>query len=650
MASTRNQFNGHGHRPLTPTPPHHYAPSTIHSHDESMMQIDSANHPEPAYHTSLHMPSSDPFGLGIPVLDATLGAGPSQHPPNHGRRALQGYEIVEGWKQDAAGKYYYQEQHARMEEVDSQGEPLEAPPAPMLDEYGDEIPEPLPGYTTPPPRPMRRRPASIASTPPIPPSNGGWMSLGLTTPTRTQTHSPPVHPRPRSPGSDVARLRFLMSSRRGTSNLDRSFDTDRVPQRSGTPPPPRSRRGPPGPSGLSRSASPWPPQSLHRSGQPNWRSFQIPTPARQTTSSSHGRPRSTSSGIADSSFDILRPPPPRGQQQQEIHQPQGRYNYGEDAPGTHNPGSSLHFGGATAAAPDAPSSSGVSSSDTSSHLVPPPPPPKDPQTSPQGNRMPFTFDVPFTSTPRMQPRHSSLVHGSPDRMASASKPSAPPPPSPPPPPPIFFPDFQAAAAAAAHDYDPDPLATNVRLVEIATTSVDSIHTFFTSVEHQYDVRLHTQMCKRVKTSLLAVAVVLQRRQQFPEEQIRLGSKAWQRKYTERLASLQRTLQKLCKFVTDIENHHPKLKTIDKGLDKLSEYDSKLTNLASKFNSLFDRIRVRHLHAMLVQAHAEAQEARSHARSARDLPGWAAGKARRAELRKEFMAWRGRGGRRAALVS
>jgi len=129
----------------------------------------------------------------------------------------------------------------------------------------------------------------------------------------------------------------------------------------------------------------------------------------------------------------------------------------------------------------------------------------------------------------------------------------------------------------------------------------------------------------------------------------LGSQGWHAKYVERLGSTQRTLQKLSKFANELSNYQqPKLSTINKVLEKLEEYDSKLDSLSSKFNSLFDRLRVRHLHSMLIAEHAEASAAKPRAVSSEDVRVWAEGKVRRAQLRKEFEAYRA--GRRTSLMS
>jgi hypothetical protein len=54
-----------------------------------------------------------------------------------------------------------------------------------------------------------------------------------------------------------------------------------------------------------------------------------------------------------------------------------------------------------------------------------------------------------------------------------------------------------------------------------------------------------------------------------------------------VSSALRTLQKLAEFAAGLGDHQkPKLSAINKVLDKLAEYDTKLTNLSTKFNVRF----------------------------------------------------------------
>lgn len=91
------------------------------------------------------------------------------------------------------------------------------------------------------------------------------------------------------------------------------------------------------------------------------------------------------------------------------------------------------------------------------------------------------------------------------------------------------------------------------------------------------------------------------------------------------------------------------------LRKLQEHEAKLLNLSSKFNvceaslsrpkcdidyfqTSFDRLKIRRLHAMLAEAHAEAREKQELRLASRESfqRRWQEGKVDRANLRCEYM--------------
>jgi ribosomal protein S13 len=72
------------------------------------------------------------------------------------------------------------------------------------------------------------------------------------------------------------------------------------------------------------------------------------------------------------------------------------------------------------------------------------------------------------------------------------------------------------------------------------------------------------------------------------------------------------------------------------------------NLIATNQSMFDRLKVRHLHDQMVQAYDDAKAARYDIEE--DLEKWAEAKARRAQLRQQYNTLRGRAGRQAALIS
>jgi len=175
--------------------------------------------------------------------------------------------------------------------------------------------------------------------------------------------------------------------------------------------------------------------------------------------------------------------------------------------------------------------------------------------------------------------------------------------------------------------------TNTRLLTLAERSVNSIISVFLGIAHELNVLKHVNECHNVKKALAVLTTALQRRSQFGEKHMRLGGEKWHEQLTERLDSSQRTLQKLNGFSEKITGRRLTGNTVERIYNKLPEYVRKLLNLASKFNSMFDRLKKLQLYEQLTQAHDEAQDARHEL--SRDMTKWAELKIRRAELRLQL---------------
>ncbi|KAF9012599.1 hypothetical protein BDQ17DRAFT_1344231 [Cyathus striatus] len=138
---------------------------------------------------------------------------------------------------------------------------------------------------------------------------------------------------------------------------------------------------------------------------------------------------------------------------------------------------------------------------------------------------------------------------------------------------------------------------------------------------------HVQMCRRIATALT-----------------RWNSRStrWHDKYTQRLRSLDRTLQRLMgiKRLVESRTRVPRPDQLKKVLEKLAQHERKLADLEVKFNAAFDRLKTKHLHAMLSAAHANAVQLKNDHANERDVfkRKWSQGKNLRAHLRQQFFKY------------
>lgn len=195
-----------------------------------------------------------------------------------------------------------------------------------------------------------------------------------------------------------------------------------------------------------------------------------------------------------------------------------------------------------------------------------------------------------------------------------------------------------------HDFQESTvLQSNLRLVEIALGSLDTMDLIFWNVRNTADIRpqLAVDMCGRIKIILSSLTATLNRRSRFTKEHWRLRSQTWQKKYSDRLLSLLRTLQRLSSLEERMKRSRPGLKATNRALEKLRQFETKLSDLNTRFNKLFDRLRIRQLHDMLTESISEEQRMRRS-----DFPTREAykniqmeGKAKRARLRRDYLMYR-----------
>ncbi|KAF7350894.1 hypothetical protein MSAN_01651500 [Mycena sanguinolenta] len=127
------------------------------------------------------------------------------------------------------------------------------------------------------------------------------------------------------------------------------------------------------------------------------------------------------------------------------------------------------------------------------------------------------------------------------------------------------------------------------------------------------------LCDRVGKMLHAVEESLRRHRVVPADQWNLRSVSCRRKYDTRIKSLQRTLSRL----HNLSVVSPRVNQIHKVRKLLQQHLAKLSDLATKFNDMFDRLDDRIFNGLLAGMRAEYQrgvaarkEDRKAARSAR----------------------------------
>ncbi|KAJ7252426.1 hypothetical protein B0H12DRAFT_1323897 [Mycena haematopus] len=127
------------------------------------------------------------------------------------------------------------------------------------------------------------------------------------------------------------------------------------------------------------------------------------------------------------------------------------------------------------------------------------------------------------------------------------------------------------------------------------------------------------LCHRVGETLHAVEESLRRHRVVPAEQWSLRNVSSRRKYDYRLTSLQRTLGRL----HNLSIVSPRVNQVPRVCKLLEQHRAKLSDLATKFNRMFDRLNDRLFHSFLSGVCADYQrgvtarkEDRQAARSAR----------------------------------
>ncbi|KAK7057781.1 hypothetical protein R3P38DRAFT_2843004 [Favolaschia claudopus] len=140
------------------------------------------------------------------------------------------------------------------------------------------------------------------------------------------------------------------------------------------------------------------------------------------------------------------------------------------------------------------------------------------------------------------------------------------------------------------------------LASIMTALLDvvSLHAKFGALPKPDDA--DRDLCDRVRNALCAVQESLHRHQTLPVEQCRMRSASYRHKYDRRINSLHRTLRRL----HSLSSMSPRATQITRLRKLLESHDTKLSDLARKFNGMFDRLRERYLHARLTTLYADFQ--------------------------------------------
>ncbi|KAJ7935383.1 hypothetical protein B0H13DRAFT_525654 [Mycena leptocephala] len=128
------------------------------------------------------------------------------------------------------------------------------------------------------------------------------------------------------------------------------------------------------------------------------------------------------------------------------------------------------------------------------------------------------------------------------------------------------------------------------LASIMTASLDinSLHARFSALPKPNPA--DRALCDKVGEGLHAVQESLSRHRVFPPEQWSLRSSSCRRKYECRLMSLQRRTLRRLHILSAVS---PRINQLTRFRKLLEQYDTKLSDLAVKFNSMFDRLYDRH---------------------------------------------------------
>ncbi|KAF8911559.1 hypothetical protein CPB84DRAFT_1762225 [Gymnopilus junonius] len=184
---------------------------------------------------------------------------------------------------------------------------------------------------------------------------------------------------------------------------------------------------------------------------------------------------------------------------------------------------------------------------------------------------------------------------------------------------------------------------NLDLLASCTEDVKEMETFFLAKESKPELELsqHIDICGRLQESLRSLRDTLCHRRQMGAEEWHVRSSSWHQKYSKRLLSLRITLERLGNLRQRVEQQ-PTLRPRQSRaiLTKLEQHEAKLADLASKYSVAFTRLKLRHLHYLLTEAHKRAKEQKA-AQKTRLMSKasfermWMMGKTFRADLRHAF---------------
>ncbi|TFK25704.1 hypothetical protein FA15DRAFT_693625 [Coprinopsis marcescibilis] len=183
------------------------------------------------------------------------------------------------------------------------------------------------------------------------------------------------------------------------------------------------------------------------------------------------------------------------------------------------------------------------------------------------------------------------------------------------------------------------LQENLELISMVLEELRFMQTWFYAQTPLEPFTEHIETCTLIDNSVQYVRESLVGRKKLGEEEFNVRSQRWYEKYWSRLYSLRRTLERLLAVRPTIERRRLKPPQITLVLEKLKQHQSKMADLAHKFAASFDRLRLRHIHYLLTQAHSEAHRKRETRRLDENSfeRQWYDDKSIRAHLRKEFLA-------------
>lgn len=191
-----------------------------------------------------------------------------------------------------------------------------------------------------------------------------------------------------------------------------------------------------------------------------------------------------------------------------------------------------------------------------------------------------------------------------------------------------------ATEVALLDENSDLLLTVFRDMRI-------LHTLFFAQSPVENYTEHINCCTAIEEPVNRIIEVLNTRRRLGEEEWNVKTERWHQQYSQRLYSLRRTLIRLrnvrLTLERPLERRRMKPHHITLAVEKLKHHHAKLEDLAFKFVASFERLRVRHIHWLLVQAHTQARQ-RKEARKEDEASfekAWYEDKGIREGLRNEF---------------